>query len=378
MSCDLFIIAGEKSADLHAANLLTELKKHNPQLKIAGVAGPLMREHEMDCILPMEKFQVMGFIDVFWALPRLIRQFYFVISEIKRLKPKAVITIDYPGFNLRLLRHLQKIGVHAKRIHFICPSVWAWGKKRIPFMQDHLDLLLCILPFEKKLFSSKLCVEFVGHPLLERLQAHRYGELEWAKGKQVIALFPGSRKKEIIRNLPLTLEALREYRQAYQVAICVADESYRSLIEQILHEKQWSEENVKLVPSSESYELMRSAYCAIAKSGTVTLELALHKVPTVVIYAVSFLDKIIAYDILRIRLPFYCLVNIIAQAQVYPELMGPNLSVNKLKEAFRQLTELSVRKKMQEDCESVIHQLGQKRTSYEAATAIFKALEHPQ
>src|SRR6267154_5547912 len=98
MSCDLFVFAGEASGDLHGEKLLQALYAINPHLKIAGVGGPKMRTHRMDCVLPMEEFQVMGFIDVFLALPKLIRQFYFIATQIQRLKPKAVLTIDYPGF----------------------------------------------------------------------------------------------------------------------------------------------------------------------------------------------------------------------------------------------------------------------------------------
>ena len=127
-ACDIFIFAGEKSGDLHGEKLIKALLDREPHLKIAGVGGPRMREQGMQCILPMEEFQVMGFIDVFYELPKLYRHFHFLTSEILRLKPKAVITIDYPGFNLRLQRHLKKKGYQGKCIHYICPSVWAWGE----------------------------------------------------------------------------------------------------------------------------------------------------------------------------------------------------------------------------------------------------------
>src|SRR5580692_6520059 len=134
MSVDLFVFAGEKSADLHGERLLVALKQHHPDIRIAGVGGPRMRALGMHSILHMEQFQVMGFIDVFFALPSLIRHFYTVAKAIRTLRPKGVLTIDYPGFNLRLARHLRKKQFPGKICHYICPSVWAWGKKRIPLM----------------------------------------------------------------------------------------------------------------------------------------------------------------------------------------------------------------------------------------------------
>jgi lipid-A-disaccharide synthase len=376
MSCDLFVFAGEKSGDLHGEKLLQALYAKNPHLKIVGVGGPKMRSYGFDCILPMEEFQVMGFIDVFLALPKLFRQFYFIASQIQRLKPKAVLTIDYPGFNLRMAKHLRKKGFKGKLIHFICPSVWAWGKKRVPLMTETLDLLLSILPFEKDLFATTaLEVAYVGHPLIERLQHYSYKPLSLPLDKKIIALFPGSRKKEIERNLPLYLDTCRDLLKKdpeLQIALSVSEERYRSLILEIIRAKGWKETEIVFVPIDYSYELMKAAFLAIAKSGTVTLELALHRTPTVVTYGVSRLDKIIAYDILRIRLRFYCIVNIIAQKELFAELFGPRLTVASLKEKTEALFDTSVRAQMQSDCELLIKQLGDKETASTAATEILR------
>lgn len=372
MSCDLFIFAGEKSGDLHGEKLIKALLEREPHLKIAGVGGPRMRPH-MQSILPMEEFQVMGFIDVFCELPQLIRHFHFITAEILRLKPKAVITIDYPGFNLRLQRHLKKKGYPGKCIHFICPSVWAWGKKRIPLMASNLDLLLSILPFEKQLFShTSLPVSFVGHPLVERLNTYTYKPFSFPP-KKILALFPGSRKKEIENNLPLQLDVCREIATPdICIALSVSEERFRPLILDIVKQKNL---DVLLVPPDYSYELMRSAYAAIAKSGTVTLELALHRVPTVVMYKIRPLDEFIALQLLRIRLPFYCLVNIIAQKPIYPELFGSRLTFETLKRQAQNLFDDEYRACIQLDCTQLIQQLGEMKTGVESADKIFELLD---
>lgn len=378
MSCDLFIFAGEKSGDLHGEKLLAALREQDPDLNISGVGGPKMRAVGMDCILPMEEFQVMGFIDVFRSLPKLYRQFHLVAHFILKLNPKAVITIDYPGFNLRMAKHLRKKGYKGKLIHFICPSVWAWGKKRIPLMAKHLDLLLSILPFEKKIFEKTgLEVIFVGNPLAERIRTYPYQIPRFPLTKKIIALFPGSRKKEIERNLPLMLDACRALTLKHpglHIALSLSDEEYRPLIQKTLSKKKWAEEEISWVPLEQSYELMKAAHLAIAKSGTVTLELALHSVPTVVVYATSLLDKIIAYDILRIRLPFYCLVNIIAGKEIFPELFGPHVTPEKICQKAETLLQGPARKKVQHACEQIADELSGKETSKEAAAAILKLI----
>lgn len=342
-SYDLFIFAGEKSGDLHGGHLLRELFASRPDAKVCGVGGPAMRRAGFRSIMDMERFQVMGFVDVFLALPRLARQFFTLKNFILRTKPKIVLLIDYPGFNLRLAAHLRKAGFQGRICHYICPSVWAWGKKRIPQMADTLDMLLSILPFEKSYFSeTSLPVHYVGHPLVEAIRNRKYQDLNCLEEGLVLALFPGSRRKELERNLYMQLAAakkLRENEPSLQIGLSVASASFLPFIQSEIARAGLSENEVKLIPSGQSYDLMQRAHLAIAKSGTVTLELALHGVPTVVTYGISPLDLFIARRVLRIDLPFYCLVNILAYEEVFVELIGPRLTLDALYHSAKTLLE---------------------------------------
>ncbi len=317
---DLFFVAGEMSGDLHGASLISDLLRHNPNLQIGAVAGPRMRALPIVEFFPMEKLQVMGFLDVLAALPKLIRQFFAIRNQILGLNPKAVICIDYPGFNLRLERSLRKKGYRGKLIHSICPTVWAWGKKRIGHMERDLDLLLTLFPFEARCFEqTKLDVRYIGHPLVKAIP-----ETEETKRDNVLALFPGSRQKEIERNLPLQIRVAQELvRQdpSLQVVVSVGHPS------------------VSVPPefqkTYEAYPLMQRARMALATSGTVALELALHNTPTVVHFAIRPFDQFLAQKIFRINLPFYALPNIVAGERVFPELFGSKLTENTLlKEAL--------------------------------------------
>jgi lipid-A-disaccharide synthase len=371
MSYDLFIFAGEPSGDLHGEALLESLFLENPHLKIMGVGGPRMRkEKTFKCVLPMEEFQVMGFVDVFLALPKLIYHFYSLANLILKTKPKKVLFIDYPGFNLRMERHLRKKGFQGKIIHYICPSVWAHGKGRIALMEKNLDLLLTIFPFEKKLFSENFNVEYVGHPLVSRIENDASELLPWAKGKTLISLFPGSRKKEILLNFPLQLKVLKRLlSENITCAVSVSQEAYLPLLESCI-EKESMQGLIKLVPSSQTYSLMKSSYMAIAKSGTVTLELALHQVPTVVTYGIAPLDLFIAQRLLRISLPFYCIVNIVAGKEVFKELIGPALTEKTLYQEVENLLSPSYNLQKKDLCLEVLKLLGKKKASRESARFI--------
>ena len=319
VKCDIFIFAGEASGDLHGEKLLNSLFLERPDLKIAGVGGPRMRKQGLECLMPMEKFQVMGFIDVFLALPRLIQQFYQIRNTILKLNPKIVVTIDYPGFNLRLGKSLRKKGFKGKLCHYICPSVWAWGKDRINVLAKNFDLLLSILPFEQEYFAhTKLPVFYVGHPLIERIP-HTF---PLNKSHQ-IAIFPGSRKKEIERNLPLYLKVIRALSKEYAALSFVISTASPHLIPIIKNIIKNETTSISLTPQENNEELIKNSFLAIAKSGTITLELALYGLPTVVTYATSFLDTLLAKYIFHINLPYYCLVNILAKKCVFPELIGP-------------------------------------------------------
>lgn len=319
---DLFLIAAEPSADLHGSKLVEALLAARPGLKIAAVAGPLMRSLPIEVLFPMESLQAMGFLDVLSALPRIARQFFSIRKKILSLNPKAVVCIDYPGFNLRLEASLRKQGYQGKLIHYVCPTVWAWGKKRIPRMAETLDLLLTLFPFEKECFSStSLRVEYVGHPLASQILPAETAVQR--SGSNILALFPGSREAEIRRNFPLQLAAAKRLLACdptIQIAISIAQSAFEPLLRSFC-----TGTPVHFYPFNKKMELMRTARAAIATSGTVTLELALHCVPTVVNFAIRPLDLFIAQKIFHIDLPFYCIVNIMVSKSVFPELFGPRL-----------------------------------------------------
>jgi lipid-A-disaccharide synthase len=365
MTYDLFIFAGELSGDKHGASLIKELQQLNPSLKICVVGGPNMRTKHVDVFMHTEKFLVMGFIDVFLNLPQIIYHFFKIKKFILKNNPKAVVFIDYPGFTLAMEKALRKHHFKGKIIHYICPTVWAWKKKRVFSMSKTLDLLLCILPFEPKYFENlPIKTVYVGHPLTQDIK------LSIQPKENIIGLFPGSRKETIKRNLPIQIkavEALMENHPDFQCAISIAHPKFLPIIKKMIKNK-----NFFTFPAEKNYEMMQKLKLAIATSGTITLELALHMVPTIITYAIKPLDLFIVRNILKISLPHYCLVNIIANEEVFKENFGPNLTLDNLSVQLNKLLDKENYAKCLQDCQRVKDILGNKNASKEAAKLVIE------
>lgn len=377
MTSRFFIFAGESSGDLHGSHLMQALSAH-----FVGVGGPAMRAQGLECILKMEEFQVMGFSDVIKSLPKLWKHFRFVRDAILDLQPDGVILIDYPGFNLRLATQLRQKGFRGKIIQYICPSVWAHGKKRIDTMAKSLDLLLTILPFEPNYFThTPLNVRYVGHPLMEIVNTYPYqnnwkAQLGIDESSSLLALFPGSRVGEVQRNLPLQLQAarlLQEKHPKVALGLSYSQEELLPLIQEMV--KKSRIQNVHFVPKKLTYELMRDSHTAIAKSGTVTLELALHQRVSLVTYKLTQLNYWIAKHFLKVRLPHYCLVNILANQEVFPELIDKTISVHQLYDNLERLyNDENLRQRIALDCQNIKLQLGPQNAHAKAANAIRELL----
>ncbi len=379
----IVIFAGEPSGDLHGSHLLKKLHALLPHVTFSGVGGPKLRNAGLEeLIYRMEDFAVMGFIDVFKSLPKLIRQFRELSRKIIQETPRAVVLIDYPDFNLRLAKSLRKQGYRGKIVQYISPSVWAWRSNRIFPMSQNLDLLLTIYPFESHYYAkSFLPVTFVGNPLSEYLATYSYVD-HWkerfsiSEEHKMIALFPGSRKSELQANLPLQLQAvkllLKDEKTPRVLAISCSASEYESWLWEQVNRFQLSPIHcVVVIPASLTYELMRDCHVAIAKSGTVTLELALHHRPTVVIYQLSYVNYCIAKYFVRLDLPYYCIVNILMQKEVFPEFFDKNLKPENIYEQLKQLDgETARRQQSIVDCQQLSGLLQGYKASERAANAI--------
>ncbi len=372
---EVFVVAGEQSGDAHAAALLSALSKTLPGLSYSGVVGAQLRAMGVREIAAAEDLAVMGFSDVIKALPRILRLFYHVRDTILKNNPHTVLLVDAATFNLRMAKALRKKGYQGRIVQYISPTVWAWGAERKKTMSDALDLLLSIYPFEKDHFAdTPLRVEYVGNPLIEKLRSWTPSPL-WRQQHGIpvdmplISLFPGSRSGEILRNLPMMLEAAKEFRNEHAIAISLANPSVAPLIHRLAAEARV---NVAAIPSQAGhYDLIHSSKAALAKSGTVTLELALLSCPSVVAYKLSLLNKWMAKYILKLSLPHYCIVNILAKETVFPELIARQPTSIELAEGLDCLLNNKLRRDaVLQGCEKVKNLLSNVSASENAAAML--------
>ncbi|HSB93600.1 MAG TPA: lipid-A-disaccharide synthase, partial [Flavitalea sp.] len=279
-----YVIAGEASGDLHASNLVKELKRVDSQSSFRGWGGDLMKEQGVDIIKHYRDLAFMGFTEVIANIGTILNNIRFCKKDIKQYNPDALILVDYPGFNLRIAKWAKLHGF--RTIYYISPQVWAWKESRVKGIKLYVDRMYVILPFEKQFFRKwNYDVEYVGHPLAEVIDRARNQANQLPPSidsplnqKNIIAVLPGSRKQEIEKKLPLMLEASRsfsDYNFVVAKAAGLNDDYYAAFLE--------AYPKVRTI-RNKTYALLFQSKAALVTSGTATLETALVGVPQVVCY----------------------------------------------------------------------------------------------
>jgi lipid-A-disaccharide synthase len=322
VSEEILIVAGEASADLHAARALLELRALRPGLHAFGVGGPALRAAGLETLYPAEEISVMGLVEVLPRLPRILAILAGLTRAAEARRPKAALLVDLPDFNLRLAARLKKLGV--KVVYYISPTIWAWRKGRAFQIARVVERMLCILPFEPEAYrGSGVDARFVGHPFAERpppAPARAYRDaLGLAPDRTTFALVPGSRPGEIGRLLPPMLEAAERLRASHpdaQFVVPVASTLDRSVLAP--HLAAHPRLDVRLV-EGRTEEAVGASDGALVKSGTAALEAGLMHRPMVVTYKVSWLTYLVGK--LLVKVAHYSLVNLLVGREVVRELI---------------------------------------------------------
>jgi lipid-A-disaccharide synthase len=368
MNNNILIIAGEASADMHGAKVVAEIRRQHPEARLFGVGGQAMRAEGFDAIIQAEKIAVVGLTEVLLALPRLWGYFRRLIKVAKQRQPRVAVLIDLPDFNLRLAKHLKRLGIPV--VYYISPQLWAWRQKRVDQIRQLVDQMLVILPFEKSFYDQHhINAEFVGHPLIDVLPAQpdqlaarqRLG----LRDTVTVALLPGSRHKEISRHLPLMLRGLQILQTKFpslQGVIPVASTVARVDIEYLIRQSSAT----ATVIDGQATDVLSASDAAIVCSGTATLQAALLLRPMVVVYRVSWLS----YQIFRrlIRVAHIGLVNLIAQKRLCPELVQSDFTPERT--AFEVERLLVTSKQIQTELALIRKTLGDGQVASRVATIV--------
>ncbi|CCT58780.1 lipid-A-disaccharide synthase [Acetobacter pasteurianus] len=319
----VWILAGEASGDVLGARLMHALRTRVPNMRFAGVGGVRMQEEGLVSLFPMRDLAVMGLVEVLPRVRQLSARLDEAAQDIAAQKPDLVITIDSPGFALRLLKKISGLGI--ARVHYVAPQVWAWRQKRVKEFPGLWEELLCLLPFEEKFFGKHgLKTRFVGHPVLQsgakdgdaaRFRA-RHGLPDSAK---ILVLMPGSRRSEAPRLLPVFGQMLRLLKTSMPDVVPVVPVSpvVASVVERATQD--WPIKPVIVTDIHDKHDAFAAAGAALTKSGTSTLELALAGVPMAVTYRVNPITAFFARRLIKV--PFVAMVNLLAGRAVVPELL---------------------------------------------------------
>lgn len=341
-----FLIAGEASGDLHAADVMRALQRKDPEAEFRFIGGDLMCAVGGQLLYHYRRLAYMGIIAVALHLPAILKGLRRCKKEIKDWRPDCVILIDYPGFNMKMAKYVHRQNI-CPVYYYIAPKIWAWKEYRIKSIRRYVDRLFSILPFEVEFFEQKhhYPISYVGNPSVEEVArfessykttfadfSEQHG-LE--KDRKIIALLAGSRASEIERNLIKMIRAAHPLLQkTYQLVIACAPAVNPAFYEKVLARLTADERAHLHLVHNETYPLLSHATAALVTSGTATLETALFNVPQVVCYhtaagkLVSFMRRLV------LKVKYISLVNLICDQEVVNELVADEMTVSNVRQAL--------------------------------------------
>ena len=361
-----YIIAGEASGDLHASNLMKEIKKKDAKAEFRFWGGDLMQQQGGTLVKHYKDLAFMGFAEVIMNLRTILTNIKVCKSDIISWQPDKLILVDYPGFNLRIAPFAKSKGIEV--IYYISPQIWAWKTGRVHKIKKYVDKMLVILPFEKDFYAKYgMNVDFVGHPLLDAIEQRKTpNETDFRNqweldSRPIIALLPGSRKQEIKTKLPIMLSVVKDFPD-YQFVVAGAPGQDNSFYSSYLND------SIKLV-ENETYNLLQLSHAALVTSGTATLETALLNVPEVVCYKSSRISYEIGKRLIK-HIQYISLVNLIMDKEVVKELIQNDLNYKNLKRELSSILNGQKREEILKSYSEIRNKLGGTGASERAASLI--------
>ena len=359
-----FLISGEASGDLHAANLIRALRLQDTQSSFVGLGGDKMRAEGCDIRVDYRDMAYMGVVAVLQNLDKVKRNFRIAKQTLLQERPDVLILIDYPSFNLKMAKFCKRHLPHTKVVYYIPPKIWAWKKWRVHSIAKYCDEILGIFPFEPDFYAKYgYRCHYVGNPTADCIRAFQLA----TNNSQLptIALLPGSRRSEISHCLPTMLQAARQVaKDQYSIVVAAAPGIEDSFYDSFLLSSE--------MLTRDTYSLVASAQAAVVNSGTATLETALIGCPQTAVYHVAgskYLEKFLRP--IMFSIPHFTLVNIIPNREIIQELIASRFTVdNVAAELNRLLHDESYRQTMLTNYQQLWHILGSQSAADNAAKII--------
>lgn len=370
------ILAGEASGDLNAGLLVAELRRRHPELQVFGCGGEELRAAGCELLVDAAELAVVGLFEVVRHLPRLYRHYRRLRRAMLERRPRGLVLVDFPDFNLRLARAAHAAGIPV--IYFISPQLWAWRAGRVRQIRRYVRRMLCIFPFEQEFYRRRgVEVEYVGHPLVERVKPHTSRAEFCARhgldpAQPLLALLPGSRRREVAFHLPVLVAAARGLQQL-QPLQCVLPLAPGLSPEDVAPYLAAAPGLVHVV-RGETYDALAHARLAVVASGTSTVETALLRTPMVVIYRLSSWTYALGRRL--VKTPYFAMVNLIVGHAGVPELIQRDLTASAVIDwAGRLLVDGPERTRQLAHLDAVRERLGGPGAIGRAAAAVARELQ---
>lgn len=373
----IMIVAGEASGDMHGASLVRAMRDIDPELSFCGMGGMNLKNEGVELLCDASRMAVVGILEVLGHLGDIRESLRALENRLRKKRPRLLILIDYPDFNLVLAGKAKRLGVPI--FYYISPQVWAWRSGRVKKIGRLVDGMAVILPFEKKFYADRgVKVDFVGHPLLDTVQTSMtrqdfLDKYSIPNGIPLVGLLPGSRRKEITSILPIFLDSAKHLVKK-QGPIVFLLPLAPTLSEKLLQENGLADCDLDIrVIQQDRYDLMAACDAVVAASGTVTLELTILGVPMVVAYRVSSLTHFLGNRFIKVK--YAALANLVANRVVVPELLQQNATPGNISgELARLLTNEQTRNAMKTNLLEVTSTLGESGAARRAANLALSIL----
>jgi len=327
----IFILTGEASGDKLASEVISNLKKINPEIDYLSVGGENLEKLGVKSIYNLKEITYLGFTKVILNIFKIKKKIDETVKAINEFQPDILFTVDSPDFTLRVAKKVKKDNPNIKTIHYVAPQVWVWREGRVKKIKKFIDHILLLFNFEKPYFDKEnMSNQFVGHPLLDKKIENAIDINQiLIKNKSIISIFTGSRKSEITVLAPILIDFIKLMNEKYSDFIFVfhSTKEYSDLIQSYL--KNSNSKNCEVISDDEvKNHILQNSVFAVAKSGTVSLEICNAKIPSIILYKMGLINFLIVKILVKTK--FANIINIAAKKEIIPELLQSNCNPKKI------------------------------------------------
>jgi lipid-A-disaccharide synthase len=318
----IFILTGEPSGDKLASKVISKLRESNPNIEFSCVGGTHLSSLGIKSIFNIKDITYLGFTSVLFNIFKIINRINKTVDEIIKFDPDILFSVDSPDFTLRVAEKVKKINNNIKTVHYVAPQVWIWREGRVKNFKKFVDHMLLLFNFEKKYFDKeRICNTFVGHPLLEKNTKSKIDLSSLInKDKKIISIFAGSRKSETNVLLPILCNFINLMNKKFDDYIFIfhATNENKELIVNFI--KKDSLNNTQVISDENiKSQILSNSFFAVAKSGTVSLEICNANIPSIIIYKINMINYLIMKSLVKVK--FVNIINIINNKEIIPELL---------------------------------------------------------